>query len=221
MLTPNMDIKKEQIYTRRTAHVYKTGNEDSPKRVWLCLHGYAQSAQHFIGWFSHLDLSEDLIICPEGLSKFYVEGVSGRIGASWMTKDNREDEIRDYIEYLDLIVDNISDENSLIVLGFSQGAATACRWAAQTERGIHHLLLWGSVFPPDMNFEAFKNKEIPTTLLFGDNDPYYPVDKKDQFLEGFKAHGLNFSIHEYTGKHKLEPSPLERLFEDIKKGTHK
>ncbi len=217
-----MDIKKEQIYTRRTAHLYKAGNEDDPARVWLCLHGYAQPADHFIGWFKHLDLEEDLILCPEGLSKFYIEGVSGKIGASWMTKDDREDEIRDYVEYLDAVVAAyVSESVVLNVLGFSQGAATACRWVAQSKRNIDQLVLWGSVFPPDMNFRAFSDKDITTTLLFGSRDPYYPSDKKDQFLADFRSLGLSFTVLEYDGAHRIEKEPLITLFEGIKKGTHK
>ena len=49
------------------------------------------------------DSAEELgytIIAPQGLHKFYLEGTSGRVGASWMTKENREDDIKNYLVYL-------------------------------------------------------------------------------------------------------------------------
>jgi hypothetical protein len=41
-----------------------------------------------------------IIIAPEGLSRFYRKGFSGDVVASWMTKDDRLDDMEDYVRYL-------------------------------------------------------------------------------------------------------------------------
>ena len=47
-----------------------------------------------------------LLIAPEGLSRFYHEDHES-IGASWMTREERLEEIKDYLMYLDLVHDRV------------------------------------------------------------------------------------------------------------------
>jgi dienelactone hydrolase len=85
------------------------------------------------------------VVAPEALSRFYVDrgepaaGTPARVGATWMTREDREAEIADYVRYLDRALDAAAGRPgaaapALGVLGFSQGAATACRWAAHRHR---------------------------------------------------------------------------------------
>ncbi|MEZ4763957.1 MAG: hypothetical protein R3C26_12480 [Calditrichia bacterium] len=34
------------------------------------------------------------------MSRFYLQSTNGRIGATWMTREDRENEIADYLAYL-------------------------------------------------------------------------------------------------------------------------
>ncbi len=82
--------------TPRTAHYYSTQiGPNEPENVWILFHGYGQSASYFLMNFKDFEPENSLLIAPEGLSKFYLKGVDGRVGASWMTKENREAEIQD------------------------------------------------------------------------------------------------------------------------------
>ena len=97
------------------------------------MHGYGQMAKFFIRKFQSAEELGYTIIAPQGLHKFYLEGTSGRVGASWMTKENREDDIQNYLIYLNAVHSEISSEKNwdeIVILGFSQGVATAFRWLA-------------------------------------------------------------------------------------------
>ena len=58
-------------------------------------------AGDFIKTFDELASNGDFVIAPEALSRLYVKGDYGNVGANWMTKEDRENEISDYINYLD------------------------------------------------------------------------------------------------------------------------
>ena len=142
----------------KTARFYSTGSITSAtKNVWLVLHGYGQLVPFFIRHFKSIASDETVIVAPEGLSRFYLEGTGGRVGATWMTKEDRLDDIDDYEQYLDLVCReleqlysiSLSDKN-LTLLGFSQGGATATRWLNHTSVAVDQFVMWCSVFPPDM-----------------------------------------------------------------------
>ena len=101
----------------------------------MVLHGYRQLARRFLRRFEPVAGDHRRIVAPEGLSRFYADPGRGRhgpasaVGASWMTREDRENEIRDYVAYLDQLWQHLRTDSPgrtrLVVLGFSQGVATA------------------------------------------------------------------------------------------------
>ena len=126
------------------------GNPEKASKIIFALHGYGQLSKYFIRKFN--DLHEDyFIIAPEGLHRFYIKASAGRVGASWMTKENREDDIKDYINLLNNIWDKYNEQyqfSERILLGFSQGGATASRWHQFGKFKAQKFILWASIFPP-------------------------------------------------------------------------
>lgn len=210
-------IKRSQIYTRRTGHVYTYGNDTDPKHIWVVLHGYGHLAQFFIRKFKSLDSNLHYVVCPEALSKFYLEGSAGRVGASWMTKHEREDEIIDYNHYLDKIYQtfvipiSLKQKVKIHIVGFSQGGATACRWYTYTNYHIDNIFLWGSIFPPDMDIERIQGKHLPIWVLLGDRDVYLPLNERESIYKKLDLLGLDYSIIEYKGGHDVLEEPLHKL----------
>jgi len=183
MTLPNKMMKKHKhkIVVEKTAHYYSLGNISTAKTLWFVLHGYGYNANYFIHKFDGIADEENFVVAPEGLSKFYVSGVSGRVGASWMTKENREDEIQDYLNYLNSLYETLLSQIDLIevkvnVIGFSQGGATAARWVSDNKIKCANFILWASVFLDDMEFEVLKTN-TNSFLLYGDDDEY--VHKKE------------------------------------------
>ena len=125
------------------------------------LHGYGQLAGEFIRYFGDLASDDTLIVAPEAMSRFYLvtlEKAPARdrpVGATWMTREDRDSEIADYVEYARRAARRRrrgvrrAAARRVNVLGFSQGAATATRWVTHGRANVHRLVLWGGLVPPD------------------------------------------------------------------------
>ena len=130
-----MQRKEHHIRVTRTARYYTLGDiEGNPQEVWFVLHGHMYLARQFIRYFRALEDPGRLIVAPEGLSRSYVNHEERRVGASWMTKEDRLNEIADYVNYLDELYRHLFESLSrssvrVHVVGFSQGAAGhVCSW---------------------------------------------------------------------------------------------
>src|SRR6187551_115623 len=167
------------------ARYFKLGKLDtSTKQLWFVIHGYGQLAEYFIRKFKILEEHNICVIAPEGLAHFYLEDVASRaqsgnnrVGASWMTKENRLMDIENYVEYLNSIYQKEAATMTSIpvtVLGFSQGAATVSRWISTGKINFQRLILWAGVFPPDIDFNTTKGilRGKKTYMVYGKNDPF-------------------------------------------------
>ena len=119
-----------------------------------------------------------VVIAPEGLSRFYLSGNGGRVGASWMTSDDRLARncrpLRLPNHLADQVLAQCPDAVQVTVLGFSQGTATVGRWLAQARFRPVRLVLWAGGFPPDVEMDAATKllQNLPVTLVLGDADEY-------------------------------------------------
>ncbi len=211
-----MQAESHHITIKKTARYYLWGNTEHPKMIWYVLHGYGQLSQFFIRKFSSLDPEKNLVIAPEGLHRFYLSGSSGRVGASWMTKDDRLADIRDYIDYLDQLHSGISSKYSkakVCVLGFSQGSATAARWVFNGKVDPDYLVLWSSTFPPDLDFpsEIKTQTKLKTYVTFGDSDEYMSLEAFERHFSEIGNSGLKFTKIPFVGDHNIYPGPLKEL----------
>lgn len=205
---------KQHIVVNKTATYYTLGKVESAKTIWFVLHGYGMLAQYFIKKFEPIIDDTTCVVAPEGLSKFYTTGFYGRVGATWMTKEDREVEIEDYINYLNqlynFICSKITNQNLKInLLGFSQGGATVSRWVADNKVKFNNLILWASVFPDDMDFKLINSKN--TFLLYGKNDEF-ATKKKIEQQKALLSDKASFSIIEFDGKHDI---PSDVLLEQL------
>ncbi|ALJ01159.1 hypothetical protein DC20_03120 [Rufibacter tibetensis] len=201
----------------RTAHLYQAGLlSTDTKHLWIVLHGYGQLARYFVRHFEGMADEQTAILAPEGLSRFYLEGFSGRVGATWMTKEERLHEISDYISYLNLVRETALQEApnaTLHVLGFSQGGATACRWLVQAQWPIAQLVLWAGVFPDDMELASMGQAlaHARLTYVYGLQDSFVAEDKVQTQLARVQVAGLHPEIITFEGKHELNKEVLFRL----------
>src|SRR5439155_5746399 len=100
--------REPRIDVRRTARYYALGPDDhSACELWFVLHGYGQLAAQFVRLFETLDDGTRRIVAPEALNRFYLIGAETApaadrpVGATWMTREDRDHEIEDYLGYLD------------------------------------------------------------------------------------------------------------------------
>ena len=210
-----MEIIESGIPIKKMLRVYS--NESSSNNVLIALHGYGQLATFFIQKFESIS-DQWKIITPEATHRFYLNGTSGRVGASWMTREWRLQDIAEHQHMLDELYMSILSENpnaKIHLLGFSQGGATAARWVQYTKFPIQSLTLWASVFPPDLegltNSEAFN--KLHKTFVLGTNDPYYSTDEQAKIIQFYKELGFKTVIFE--GEHTIDQTVLKSIFKQI------
>ena len=207
-----MEPKSFEIKTIKTQRYFTHGDLKKATKLLIVLHGYGQLAEHFIRKFHQLP-ENYYIVAPEAMHHFYLNGSSGRVGASWMTKEDRINNIADNNDYLNNLVDLLQKEkqfSELLVLGFSQGGATAARWNAQ-RKDIDQLILWASVFPPDLEESSFSNSKNGTFVI-GKHDEFYDAAAQDKEINKYRS--LSFKIVEYDGKHDIDVETLKNLLVD-------
>ena len=92
---------------------YLSENYSHKKKLLIALHGYGQLAQYFAKKFDQLPEDYALLV-PEGMHRFYLQGSSGRVGASWMTKDGREFDIEDNLNYLNQLLSHVMENHVFV-----------------------------------------------------------------------------------------------------------
>ena len=215
------DALERHIEVPRTARYWVLGEDvPHPDELWCVLHGYRQLAARFLRRFEGIADESRRIVAPEALSRFYVNPETGRhgaasvVGGTWMTREDRDNEIRDYVRYLDMLHDEVSIEGvPTTVLAFSQGVATACRWIAYGRLRPRRLVLWGDYLPPDLDMEAARSAFTDTELLIvrGTQDPALNEDLWAQEQGRLDSAGISYRFVSYEGGHDIHTETLREL----------
>lgn len=210
---------KKQISIVKT-HKYSQLGEFSKKTntVWIVLHGYGMLSEYFIKKFECILNDRTVVIAPEGSNRFYLENNYYRVGASWMTKLDKEKDIEDNISFIQTLYSNIIDEIGhtnfkLNTLGFSQGGATLVRWIMSNSITIDSLILWGSDIPKDCLTKEKKSRWslIDVKLVIGNQDEYINEENKQKVIDLINSYGLKYELVEYDGSHKIIEKELEKI----------
>ncbi|MFM8914632.1 MAG: alpha/beta hydrolase [Flammeovirgaceae bacterium] len=210
-----MESIEQSLRFEFNARYYVLGDLGKAKEAWFVLHGYGQLVQYFIKKFSSLQESGICVIAPEGLSRFYLKGNRGRVGATWMTSENRLMDIQNYIAYLNAVFLHQMKDYKLptTVLGFSQGAATAMRWVMDGTVSFDRLILWAGLFPPDIDFakgaELLHEKKIIEVL--GTQDEFINQDRVAEMHRLNNLLRISPTIIQFEGKHEIDQNVLEQI----------
>ncbi len=215
---------EHKIAVNKTARFYTQGNDiTKAKRIWFVCHGYGQLAAYFIRNFSTLDPNTDYVIAPEGFHRFYQEGFSGRVGATWMTREARLDDIDDYLAYLNSVhhacgLHNRNAEQQLIAFGFSQGVATISRWIALGNARPDAAVLWAGSFPPDLEIVKARNafEKLPVWFVLGNADPFITDQSAEEMNEHLEPIGIQGNWLHFSGAHEIPDEVLKELLFEIK-----
>lgn len=211
-------IKQHSISVTKTARYCTIGEPSAnTKEVWFVCHGQGQLATYFIKHFQGISQESRLIVAPEALSKFYLDNMGSRIGACWMTREDRLNEIDNYVNYLDRVYDQVlsllpNQDIKLQVLGFSQGAATICRWVVLGKpKPVEKLILWGGLTPPDLDLKPLS--QLKLFLVVGQQDQYANDEIVNKEEERLKENQLNYKKITFAGGHQLNTDVIKQLAE--------
>ena len=216
---------EHHLSVQRTARYYTIGElTDRTENIWFCLHGFGQLAQYFGRKFSGLDDGKTLVVVPEGLSRLYLHGEYKRIGASWLTREDKHHEISDFLAYLDSLYDLVLAGRDpatfhITLLGFSQGAATACRWLNNDHIRTDRLILWAGFFPNGLTdvidpakLAPATGKPVDTHYVYGRRDEYIAqMDDAEAYLRRIQADLPDLKLTAFDGGHRVEPDVLATL----------
>lgn len=227
------DPREHHLEVRRTARYATLGPETDPGEVWFACHGYRQLARRFVRRFQVLADRRILVVAPEGLSRFYLDreekrhGPEDAVGATWMTREDREVEIRDYVRYLDLLERRVAaglerPPRRRVVLGFSQGVHTASRWVVLGTAALpDELVLWGAHLPPDLDMEraAERLAGVGLTLVRGTRDPWADAGRAEEEKDRLGEAGIGYREVTFDGAHEVDPETLARIAGDPAAGV--
>jgi len=210
--------REHRIEVTRSARYYSLGPDDgTAKELWFVLHGYGQLAAQFIRVFEALDDGSRLIVAPEALNRFYLAGVDTApaaeraVGATWMTREDREHEIADYLRYLDRVAECVRAGVAparVIVLGFSQGTATAARWIARGGIQPTRTIMWSGFLPPELDLSGQRS---PFVIVIGEQDRFVSRERVAEEERRLAAAGVPYELIRYPGGHGIARDRLQEI----------
>ena len=205
-------INKHTLKVEQTARWFHIGEDpSSASTIIIALHGYGQHPAYMLGSLKPLKRPGLSIVAPEGMSRFYIKGTDGRVGASWMTRDERLSDIEDHISYLNHWWDSLDAKPNarIIVLGFSQGVATASRWLESGFQANSVIIHSGTIPPEWDEAPEFSSKIENWISIRGLDDSIYPETAHELAATKFKSWGLNFVSLHVEGGHKMRADHIE------------
>jgi predicted esterase len=205
-------MQEHQLSTSRSARYFTLGSPQDAADVWLVCHGYGQLASRFLERFRPIEAERRCIVAPEGLSRFYLteHPAERRVGASWMTREDRLREIDDYVRYLDSVYAKVVPRNArATALGFSQGTATVCRWAGLGSSRIDRLIVWGGEVPPDLDLKRLRVPSL--TLVYGTRDELFTPKIIAATEKRLRANQIGYELMPFEGGHEIDEATLRRL----------
>lgn len=224
-----MPAEAHGFVTPRTARFWTAGPPPAEAVGTLyVLHGYGQLAEFFVRKFQHAADEGWHIVAPEGGHRFYLKGTSGRVGASWMTKEDRLSDIADYVAFLDALraqIDGGEPRGRQVLLGFSQGVATAMRWLALGQRPIHSwhgVVAHSGVLPPDLPKGEQAFVDAPRLhLIAGTEDPYIS-DAESGFRSSMQewldcgGQAQQVTHHTFSGGHTVDADAVQEVLLNLR-----
>ena len=146
------------------------------------------------------------LVAIQGLNRFY-RGRSQHVVAGWMTREDRELAIADNLAFVSNVLDAVArewgNEERLVFVSFSQGAAMAYRAACAAVRSVSGVIALGGDVPPELDRAALAR--IPAALIGrGSRDEWYTAPKLDQDAQRLCDAGVDVSVvpldagHEWT-----------------------
>jgi len=217
------EISTFHIQVPRTARVATAGTLSSKtKYIWIACHGYGEIASEFIASMTSIVREDTFVIAPEALSRFYWGATfDGKPVASWMTREDRLNEIADYSNYLSILqadfIEKAADDVQFILFGFSQGCATVMRWANAKHPNCSSIVMWAGILPEDIDYPAEYYGKLKLYTRAGTLDRFITSERIEKHKALILEKGLKIDSDTFEGKHKVYPEPLQKLRDQIYK----
>ncbi|MGQ0714215.1 MAG: alpha/beta hydrolase [Gemmatimonadaceae bacterium] len=218
-------VTEHHITVERTARYYTLGDVARPPNdIWIVCHGFAQLARAFVERFRVIERRGRLIAAPEALNRYYLNreggraGANARVGATWMTREDRLAEIDDYVRYLDTLLrelagGEIPPEVRVTALGFSQGAAVVSRWLVHGEARLDRVILWSGLLPPEIDAATAAGRlgSADLHMVVGTMDAMIDANQVREQADLLARASIRCRVVEFAGGHELDRATLREL----------
>ena len=212
-------MQEHRLVTTRRARYYTIGGGEQPlPEAWIVLHGLGQLARIFLTYFESIDSPGRLVVAPEALNRYYLFTEPGmrskdaKVGATWMTREDRENEIADQVDYLDAVWrETAAGASRVTVLGFSQGVATAARWVAMGKSRVDRFVAWAGQIPPEIDPSAFSKLSGGITMVAGSTDEYATWIAEGNHDSRMVAAGVTPKVVTFDGGHRMDRLTLDEI----------
>lgn len=204
------------VPAQRTALLASTGPVGA-RHGWLVLHGIHQRAADFLQPWARIAGRDDRrVLAPEGLSRTILDFGTDATGACWTTVPDRAIEMDDAFAWLDTCWQRLQAEagpGARVLLGFSQGAIVAARWAVARGHVFDAVLLWGGAVPSDVDPVALSacSRDGRIHLVVGDRDAFAGAERRTQLRQRLDAAGVAVDLVTFAGGHRLDDPTLAGL----------
>ncbi|WP_281613723.1 hypothetical protein [Flammeovirga sp. SubArs3] len=218
-----MENQKEWVSIKMDAPFYTNGNQsEETEHLWFLFHGYGQLAEHFMRRFDIVDPKKHHVVALQGLSRFYLDNKYEKIGASWMTRMEREKDIIHQKRYIDEVYyDRLFNTKVFDIkknfFAFSQGGATLMRWLKNTQPEVDSIVMWGADFPHELSPEdfSFLNEEVNLIYVIGENDPFLEMIKLERIKKLLNDLTCNTEIVTFKGGHHVHRETLQKIINKL------
>ncbi|MFT5666228.1 MAG: putative esterase [Vicingaceae bacterium] len=203
---------KHTIEVTKTAHYHYNPAKGNTKGIVIAIHGYAQLASEFIEEFSELSTFGYDVYAPEALSTFYNK--LRKPVANWMTTHEREDEIRDYINFLNKFTEAIKlkhSDHTIYLIGFSQGVSTLLRWYAESSIVANEVHLIAGSIPVELTAKSFKKTNNQYFYYHGIHDLLVKKEQAEIYWYQLKKLNVSAEYISFNGRHEIPEKLLARF----------
>ena len=173
-----------------------------PWPVIVGFHGYGEDAAAHLEALARIPgAGAWLLVAVQALHRFYTR--DQRIVSSWMTRQDRDLEIADNLDYVGHVLRQVRGEHRtrapLVFSGFSQGGAMAYRAAARHPADA--LIVLASDVPPDAT--SSPDAALPPVLIGrGVKDDWYTEAKMAADVAALRARGAAVETCVFDGGHE-------------------
>lgn len=211
--------REEKQVSYKITNTYSTLNEytSKTKNVWLVFHGIGYLSRYFMKYFKDLNPEENYVIAPQAQSKYYLNNKYTHVGASWLTKENTEEEFENVLNYLKEVfkAEGLDKVENLNVLGYSQGVSIATRFVAREKIQCKNLILLSGKVPQELATKDFEFlTDTKFSFIYGTQDEYLKAGvvkvEHERLKELFPK---NLNVITFDGGHEVRPEILSNIGE--------
>ncbi|OQD43006.1 esterase [Croceivirga radicis] len=207
-----------KVVSYTSTNNYETLNRNTPytENIWLVFHGIGYLSRYFIRHFSKLDSLKNYIIAPEAPSKYYLKDDYKYVGASWLTKEYTQREIKNNFNYLDAIwaEERINKDKKLVLFAFSQGVSILLRWLAHSKVPCTEIILLAGSIPKELEPKDFQHLEKTKIKYgYGVNDQFITAEKimiEEEFMKILFP--TEVEVITFPGGHEIPKNWMQIVF---------